>query len=52
MKLTSAKATFEAMTAKGYRAFRVDRRGNQSSQISAFDPSAEEMVMVPQLQGG
>ena len=51
-EVAAARETFNTMTGKGYTAFRVDRRGNQSTQIREFDPSAEEMVLVPQLKGG
>jgi hypothetical protein len=51
-EVASARETFDAMTAKGYRAFRVDRKGRQSEQMRSFDPSAEEMILIPQLQGG
>jgi len=51
-EVATARATYDEMTAKGYRAFRVDRRGNQSEQIRTFDPRAEEMILVPQLRGG
>lgn len=47
-----ARQTFEAMTAKGYQAFRVNNRGGQSERLREFDPDAERMLLIPQLKGG
>lgn len=51
-EVAAARATFDAMTAKGYQAFHVGRRGQQSERMTTFDPAAEQMILVPQLQGG
>lgn len=51
-EVAAARATFDAMTGKGYSAFRVDDRGERSTRITAFDPDAEEMILIPQLKGG
>ena len=51
-EVAAARATFDAMTAKGYRAFRVRGNGQQGTRMDTFDPDAESMVMVPQLRGG
>lgn len=51
-EVTAARAQFELMTGKGYRAFRVGRRGQPAERMETFDPSAEQMILMPQLSGG
>lgn len=51
-EVAAARATFDAMTAKGYRAFHVGRRGQQDRPMGTFDPAAEQMILIPQLRGG
>lgn len=47
-----AKETFVKMKKKGYVAYSVDRRGEKGQVLDEFDPSAEKIIMAPQLQGG
>jgi hypothetical protein len=47
-----ARATFEQMREKGYRAFRMRGSGQQGERMDSFDPRAEQMILVPQLRGG
>lgn len=47
-----AKASFDTLTAKGFRAFRVDKKGAAGERITEFDKSAEKIIMVPQMAGG
>ena len=47
-----ARETFKRMTKKGYRAFKVKKDGSEGVQMQEFDPSAEKMILAPQLQGG
>lgn len=49
-----ARSTFEMMTGpdKKYQAFRVDQRGGQGERMRSFDPSAEKILLIPQLKGG
>lgn len=51
-EVENARATFDRMTAQGYQAFRVGPRGQQSERMKKFDPAAEQMILIPQLQGG
>lgn len=51
-EVDAARATFEAMTGKGYQAFHVGRRGQQAERMTTFDPDAEQMILIPQLRGG
>lgn len=46
-----ARETYTRMTSQGYRAFRVEG-GTKGQRMSEFDPTAESMVLVPQLVGG
>ena len=48
----AARIVFDTLRAKGYLAFRVSRNGAKGKQMKEFDPNAERMVMVPQMQGG
>ena len=51
-----AKAAFDAAIKKGYRAFNViedkDGESKRGTPMTTFDPAAEQMILVPQLQGG
>lgn len=51
-EVKAARETFNAMTAKNYRAFKVRPNGLQGERMDTFDPKAEQMVLVPQLAGG
>lgn len=47
-----ARETFERYTGEGYQAFRLNKTGGQGTRMTTFDPSAEALILVPQLQGG
>lgn len=47
-----ARAAFNELTGRGYRAFRVGVEGERGQRLESFDPQARQMIMVPQLQGG
>ena len=47
-----AEATFKEMTARGYSAFRVETVEQKGARLSAFDPTATKMILIPQLVGG
>lgn len=51
-EVETARAAFNALRDKGYRAFLVGRMGRQGERLDAFDPEAGEIMMVPQLRGG
>ncbi len=46
-----AERLFNLERAKGYTAFRASP-GSIGERIDAFDPQAEQIVMVPRLAGG
>jgi len=47
-----ARAAFDELRRKGYRAFLVGRFGRQGERMDTFDPEAAEIMMVPQQKGG
>ncbi len=51
-EVENARKTFTDMVRKGYQAFRVGTSGRQAERLTEFDPTAEKMVMIPQLKGG
>jgi len=51
-EVDAAKTTFEKLLAKGFRAFRVNAKGEPGERIDKFDKKAEKIIMVPQLAGG
>lgn len=51
-QVRAARERFNALTAKGYLAFRTPESGGPGEQIRQFDPYAESIVMVPPLRGG
>jgi hypothetical protein len=52
-EVRAARATFTEMIGKGYSAFLVgDEKGQRGERIRTFDPSVEEMILVPPVQGG
>jgi hypothetical protein len=52
IEVEAARATYDRLTREGYRAFHVKKDGDQGVRMDNFDPSAEKMIMVPQLKGG
>lgn len=52
-EVANAKQTFDNLRKKGYLAFRVTGKdGEKGEQMTEFDPTAERMIMVPQMRGG
>lgn len=53
-EVDNAKATFERLVKKGkHLAFKaVGKKGEQGEQIKEFDPTAERIILVPQMAGG
>lgn len=52
VEVAAARATFNTLTGRGYRAFKVGEEGERGQRLESFDPQARQMIMVPQLQGG
>lgn len=52
-EVEDAKASFNRLTKKGYSAFYVEKKGgDKAGRMAEFDPAAEGMILVPQIQGG
>lgn len=51
-EVDAARAQFDALRAKGYAAFSVNKDGSQGEIIREFDPKAEKIILVPPQAGG
>lgn len=51
-QVAMARETFDAHRGKGYLAFRMNDKSNQGDQMTEFDPAAESILFIPQMQGG
>lgn len=51
-EVESARNSFDTMKRKGYVAYRVNKKGDQGEVMDRFDPSAEKMILSPQMKGG
>lgn len=52
-EVESARATFNRLTKKGYKAFEVGAGGKKSSrEITEFDPDLGKMILVQPVAGG
>jgi len=47
-----AEQRFGELTGKGFRAVALGKDGAPGELLKAFDPNVEEMLFIPQLQGG
>jgi hypothetical protein len=51
-EVAAAKKQFEALKEKRYLAYKVNAQGEKGERIDTFDPTAEKIIMAPQLVGG
>lgn len=52
-EVANARRTFDEMKKKGFTAYSVyGKDGAKGEQIREFDPKAEKIILVPQMQGG
>lgn len=52
-EVAAAKAQYDTLVKKGYRAFAVSGKdGEQGEQMDKFDPKAGRMIMIPAMAGG
>lgn len=49
---TMAKATFDSLIGQGYSAFASEKKMEAKHAIREFDPTMEEVIMVPRNVGG
>lgn len=52
IEVAAARSNYEVLTASSYRGFKLNEDGTQGEQLTAFDPAASRIVMVPPLRGG
>ncbi len=51
-EVEAAKATFDRLRKKGYVAYSVNKKGDKGEVLTEFDPTAEKIILAPQLKGG
>jgi hypothetical protein len=51
-EIAAAQKTFDRLVKQGYAAFGATSRTDAKRAITAFDPTMEEVVMVPRIVGG
>jgi hypothetical protein len=51
-EVEAMRAIYDSLTRKGYRAFNVKKDGESGTRMDTFDPTAEKMILAPQLRGG
>jgi hypothetical protein len=51
-ELDAVKETFDRLVAQGYTAFGSEKSTAAKHAIKEFDPTMEEVVMVPRIVGG
>jgi len=47
-----AERRFRELTGKGFRAVALGKDGDPGELLRTFDPTVEETLFIPQLQGG
>lgn len=51
-EVTAARDQHDKLKAKGYRAFKVDKKGEAGELMTKFDPEAEKIIMTAPHAGG
>jgi hypothetical protein len=51
-EVEAARATFDKLIEKGYKAFSVKKNGEKSEMITVFDPDLEKIILAAQISGG
>lgn len=52
IEVSIARSAFDEAIKKGYQAFRVRGEDQKGERLTAFDPEAEKILLIPQLKGG
>lgn len=50
--VTDAEQRFRELTGRGFRAVALGKDGNRGKLLRQFDPTVEQTLFIPQLQGG
>lgn len=51
-EILKAQETFDRLTGQGYTAFGSEKKAEAKHALKTFDPTLEEVVMVPRTVGG
>jgi hypothetical protein len=51
-EVAAARKQFDDLKAKGFLAYKVDRKGEKGEVIRRFDPDAEAIILAPPMVGG
>ena len=52
-EVEAARQQFEDLVGdKDFKAFKVNKKGDATTEIKQFDPSLEKMILVPPVVGG
>jgi len=51
-EIATARTTFDRLVEKGYSAFGARKKTEPKHAIKTFDPTMEELVLVPRTVGG
>lgn len=51
-EVAAAETMFKSLKKKGYAGYKVDKKGEKGTIMDEFDPSAEKVIMAPQMKGG
>ncbi|WP_136418662.1 hypothetical protein [Herbaspirillum sp. ST 5-3] len=51
-EIAAAQETFDRLLEKGYSAFGSEQKAETKHVVKEFDPTLEELVMVPRTVGG
>lgn len=51
-EVEAARTTFDTLKKKGFYGYSVKKTGEKKDLITAFDPSAEKLIMAPMMKGG
>ncbi len=52
VSVTLAEKRFRKLTGAGFRAVALGKDGSSNELIESFDPTIEQTLFIPQLQGG
>jgi hypothetical protein len=50
--IATAEERFRELMGKGFRAVALGKEGTPGSLLDKFDPTVEQTLFIPQLQGG
>jgi hypothetical protein len=52
VEVEAARTMFNSLKKKGYAGYAVNKNGDKGTLLTEFDPSAEKIIMAPQMKGG